>query len=76
MQIKILKVKDGSFLSDDGSGKKVPFFWHDSVFIGGEKDGVEFSFGSKNEHAVGVYDLDLFKAENSRGRIVWKERIA
>lgn len=73
MKLKILKVKDGSFVGNDGTEQQ--YFWYTAQrVIGGNP--VRFQFGSRFEHELGDADLELYQEEGRSGKLVWKEDTA
>lgn len=76
MKVKIIKKKDGSFESSDGSGL-VAYFWYTASRQGTQGAPIRFQFGSSvGWHEEGAeLDLDLYQGENSNGRLVWKEAV-
>lgn len=76
MKTKIQKVKDGSFVGDDG--KDVKYFWVTATREG-QNGPIRFQFGTRNDYTAEVgkeLELPLFQEESAKGKLIWKEDTA
>lgn len=71
MVVKILKKTKKPFKNSEGV--MMDYWWYKAE----RNDGVQFDFGSRNgDHEENsTADLTLYKTENSRNRIVYKEAV-